>query len=72
MIAVGTQAHGDVRRRPIVVNGATFHQAEWMECGDDPRLSPTAFLIEQPPDTNLVPHFHRRNARLRARVPRAR
>ena len=61
MIVVGTRTHGQGRRRPIPVMGVTFHKSEWMECGDDPKLSPTAFLVEQPPDYALAPHFHREN-----------
>ena len=61
MIAVGTRTHGQGRRRPIPVMGVTFHKSEWMECGDDPKLSPTAFLVEQPPDYALAAHFHREN-----------
>lgn len=61
MILTGTRAHSLTRRRPISVMGSTFYKGEWMESGDDPRLSPTAFLAEQPPDYTLVPHFHRNN-----------
>lgn len=61
MIATGTHAHSIAKRRPINVMGATFYKSEWMECGDDPKLSPTVFLVEQPPDTSLVSHFHRQN-----------
>jgi hypothetical protein len=41
--------------------GETFYKGEWMEAGDDPELSPTVFLIEQPPNATLAPHFHRQN-----------
>jgi len=61
MIVIGTRAHGQQRRRAIPVMADVFHKSEWMEGGDDPLLSPTAFLVEQPPDTTLVPHFHRQN-----------
>jgi hypothetical protein len=61
MIAIGTRQHGAMRRRAIDVRGNTFYKSEWMEAGDDPILSPTAFLVEQPPNTELVPHFHRQN-----------
>lgn len=61
MIVVGTRTHGQGRRRPVPVMGVIFHKSEWMESGDDPKLSPTAFLVEQPPDYTLVPHFHREN-----------
>ena len=61
MIVFGTQAHGATRRRAIPVMQAIFYKGEWMESGEDPKLSPTAFLIEQPPNTTLLPHFHRQN-----------
>ena len=61
MISIGTRQHGAARRRPIDVRGDCYHKGEWMESGDDPVLSPTVFLIEQPPNATLVPHFHRQN-----------
>ena len=32
-----------------------------MESGNDPLLSPTVALIEQPPNFEFMPHFHRQN-----------
>ena len=61
MIATGTQAHADARRRPIPVDTVIFHKGEWMESGEDPWLSPTVFLAEQPPHYTLETHFHRQN-----------
>jgi hypothetical protein len=61
MIVVGTRANGELRRRPVPVAADTFYKSEWMESGDDPKLSPTVFLVEQPPNTALMPHFHRQN-----------
>lgn len=61
MIVIGTRAHGQQRRRPIPVLDYTFHKSEWLESGDDPVLSPTSFLVEQPPNSTLVAHFHRQN-----------
>ena len=61
MIAIGTRAQAERRRRPIDVAGSTFFKGEWMECGEDPALSPTVFLAEQPADYTLMPHFHRQN-----------
>jgi hypothetical protein len=61
MIVIGTQAHAQQRRRPIQVLDSTFYKGEWMETGEDPRLSPTVFLAEQPPDYSLATHFHRQN-----------
>jgi len=61
MISIGTRQHGAARRRSIDVRGDSYFKGEWMESGDDPVLSPTVFLIEQPPNATLVPHFHRQN-----------
>jgi hypothetical protein len=61
MIAIGTRAHAAARRRSIPVDDTTFFKGEWMECGQDPTLSPTVFLAEQPANYKLMPHFHRQN-----------
>ncbi len=61
MISFGTRERFEQRRRPIAVGDGTFHKGEWMECGEDPGLSPTVFLAEQPADFVLTPHFHRQN-----------
>jgi hypothetical protein len=61
MIVIGTRVNGELRRRPVPVAADTFYKSEWMESGDDPKLSPTVFLVEQPPNTTLMPHFHRQN-----------
>lgn len=62
MIVVGTRAHGDARRRFLQLpSGFSYHKGEWLESGEDPQLSPTAFLVEQPGDTVLPPHFHQQN-----------
>lgn len=61
MIAVGTRSHGQSKRRAIQAMGLLFHKSEWMETGDNPLLSPTISLIEQPPNSSLATHFHRQN-----------
>jgi len=61
MIAIGTEAHARTRRRAIPVSDVTFYKGEWMEAGEDPWLSPTVFLAEQPPHYSLQTHFHRQN-----------
>lgn len=61
MIAIGTRAHGKTKRRQLPMMVDHFYKSEWMEAGDDPVLSPTASLIEQPPHCTLEPHFHRQN-----------
>lgn len=62
MIATGTRAHGEMRRRFLQLpNGFCYHKGEWMETGEDPLLSPTMFLIEQPAGKVLPTHWHREN-----------
>jgi hypothetical protein len=61
MIAFGTASHGQAKRRHLRAMGITYHKSEWMETGDDPRLSPTVSLIEQHAGTVLPAHFHVQN-----------
>ena len=61
MIAFGTRAAGTARRRAAPAMGVVFHKGEWMDSGDDPTLSPTVALIEQPAGFEFMPHFHRQN-----------
>ena len=61
MIAIGTRAHGKAKRRQLPNMKEHFYKSEWLEAGDDTVLSPTAFLVEQPPHCTLEPHFHRQN-----------
>ena len=61
MIRLGTRTNGELRRRTIPVLDDSYLKSEWMESGVDPELSPTVALIEQPPNSVLVPHFHRQN-----------
>lgn len=61
MLKFGTRAHGASRRREVLALGLRAHKGEWMESGDDPVLSPTVFLAEQPANSTVLPHFHRQN-----------
>ena len=61
MIAIGTRAHGVTKRRQLPKMVEHFYKSEWLEAGEDPVLSPTASLIEQPPHATLEAHFHRQN-----------
>jgi hypothetical protein len=61
MITLGTETHAHARRRAIPVGESVFYKGEWMESGEDPGLSPTVFLAEQPPNYTLETHFHRQN-----------
>lgn len=44
-----------------LAEGFEFFRSEWMQGGQDPVLSPTVFLVEQPPGSTLAPHFHAQN-----------
>ena len=61
MMVIGSRVQGEARRRQAPAMGVVFHKGEWMESGDDPLLSPTVALIEQPSDFEFMPHFHRQN-----------
>jgi hypothetical protein len=62
MIVIGTQAQGAAKRRFLQLpDGFSYHKGEWLESSEDPLLSPTAFLIEQPAGSVLAPHFHKQN-----------
>jgi len=62
VIAVGTaRLAQQTRHHRILDNGFSFHRSEWMDGGRDPALSPTIFLVEQPPHSVLHPHFHTQN-----------
>ena len=50
----------ETRHNRTLANGFSFHRSEWMESGRD-SLSPTVFLVEQPPHSVLDPHFHAQN-----------
>ena len=59
MIALGTAAlAAQTRHHRVLDNGFSFHRSEWMRNGTDADLSPTVFLVEQPPYAVLAPHFH--------------
>ena len=62
MIVLGSASHAQKQRRPIDVRGDTYFKSEWLESGQDPLLSPTIFLVEQPPNTSLHGHFHGENS----------
>jgi hypothetical protein len=61
MICFGTRANGSARRRAAPALGVVFQKGEWMDSGEDPGLSPTVALIEQPAGFEFMPHFHRQN-----------
>ena len=48
-------------RRALEFHGVEYHRSEWMFTGEDPELSPTIFMVEQPPNAILPAHFHELN-----------
>jgi hypothetical protein len=62
MIRLGSATRAQqTRHGRTLANGFSFHRSEWMESGRDGALSPTVFLVEQPPRSVLDPHFHAQN-----------
>jgi hypothetical protein len=59
VIALGSATLAQqTRHQRVLDNGFRFHRSEWMQNGRGPGLSPTVFLVEQPPHSMLAPHFH--------------
>lgn len=52
---------GAKTRRVRPITGYEFHKGEWMESSEHPTLSPTVFLVEQPPNSTLYSHWHGEN-----------
>lgn len=62
MIAYGMEAHSRDRRRDVgLPNGGHATKSEWMESPQSEVLSPTVFLVEQPPGCTVPFHFHRQD-----------
>jgi len=62
MIAFGRRSTGEAMRRDLQLrDGHVGKKGEWMESGEDKLLSPTVFLIEQPPNATISAHFHHNN-----------
>lgn len=62
MIVTSSREQGLARRRHLKLpTGFEYFKGEWLESGEGPGLSPTMFLVEQGPHSELAPHFHREN-----------
>jgi len=64
MKLTGLASYAAARRRQRMTTGVPsfqIHKSEWIESGRDPVLSPTVFLIEQPPHSSLHTHWHGEN-----------
>ena len=62
MIAMGLRSTAE-RTRRVQAHSPELHgiKSEWMISGEDPSLSPTIFLVEQPAGMVVPAHFHRNN-----------
>ena len=62
MIRTGTLAEGLARRRKhTLANGTGYYKTELVASAFGEPLGPQAFLVEQDPDTTILPHFHEQN-----------
>ena len=61
MIFTGTEHQWTATRRRMQTPNGTYGKGEWMDSGQDPHLSPTVFLVEMDPNTEVETHFHRNN-----------
>lgn len=61
MIVYGSAGLAETHRRVVDVKGEAYYRSEWLESSQDPWLSPTVFMVEQPPNASLAGHFHAEN-----------
>lgn len=55
MIVLGSAKRAQQTRHCRTLgNGFSFHRSEWMESGQGGTMSPTVFLVEQPPHSVLA------------------
>ena len=59
MIRTGTpEAAAANRRKLTLANGTGYFKSDFIMSGFDAPLAPQSFLVEQDPDTVILPHFH--------------
>ena len=63
MKMIGTQATQQARRRHLTLpNGTGYYKGEYLqESACAAADAPHVFLIEQDPNTTILPHFHQQN-----------
>lgn len=62
MIRTGTREEAAVNRRKLTLaNGTGYFKSEFIASPFDQALAPQSFLVEQDPDTVILPHFHLQN-----------
>lgn len=59
MIRTGTPQEAAANRRKLTLaNGTGYFRSEFITSGFDESLAPQSFLVEQDPDSIILPHFH--------------
>ena len=62
MKTIGTRAMQQTHRRhKVLPNGTGYYKGEYMPELPGDAGAPHAFLVEQDPDTTILPHFHQQN-----------
>ncbi len=62
MIRVGSEAQALANRRYLKLeNGTTYWKSDFILSAENDRPSPQAFLIEQDPGTEILPHYHQQD-----------
>src|SRR3546814_9517599 len=63
MILIGSSNEAlQQRRRHVLGNGTVYWRSPFIRTEpEDGRPSPTAFLVEQEPNSTILPHFHQAN-----------
>ena len=62
MKTIGTQAMQQAHRRhKVLPNGTGYYKGEYMPELPGDAAAPHAFLVEQDPNTTILPHFHQQN-----------
>ena len=62
MKTIGTRAMQQAHRRhKVLPNGTGYYKGEYMPELPGDAAAPHAFLVEQDPDTTILPHFHGQN-----------
>ena len=62
MIRTGTPDEGAANRRKLVLaNGTGYFKSEFIASPFGEAIAPQSFLVEQDPDSVILPHFHLQN-----------
>jgi hypothetical protein len=61
MIALGRRSAAEATKLAVQTVDGPYGMSWWMSAGTDKALSPTIFLVEQPANSVVPPHFHMQN-----------